>query len=67
MLLQEKLHTHRLLLASQSPRRRELLTGSGLPYELAPKYTCDERYPADMPAEEVPLYLSRIKSDAYPE
>lgn len=67
MLLQEKLHTRRLLLASQSPRRRELLTGSGLPYELAPKYPCDERYPADMPAEEVPLYLSRLKSDAYPE
>ncbi|MDE7450831.1 MAG: Maf family nucleotide pyrophosphatase [Alistipes sp.] len=67
MLLQEKLHTRRLLLASQSPRRRELLTGSGLPYELAPKYPCDEVYPADLPAEEVPLYLSRLKSDAYPE
>ncbi len=66
MLLQEKLHTRRLLLASQSPRRRELLTGSGLPYTLAPKYPCDERYPADLPAEEVPLYLSRLKSDAYP-
>ena len=67
MLLQEKLHTRRLLLASQSPRRRELLTGSGLPYELAPKYACDEVYPADLPTEEVPLYLSRLKSDAYPE
>ncbi len=66
MLLQEKLHTRRLLLASQSPRRRELLTGSGLPYTLAPKYPCDERYPADLPAEEVPLYLSQLKSDAYP-
>lgn len=67
MLLQEKLHTRRLLLASQSPRRRELLTGSGLPYVPAPKYPCDERYPAGLPAEEVPLYLSRLKSDAYPE
>ncbi|MCM1301070.1 MAG: Maf family nucleotide pyrophosphatase [Alistipes senegalensis] len=67
MLLQEKLHTRRLLLASQSPRRRELLTGSGLPYVPAPKYPCDERYPADLPAEEVPLYLSQLKSEAYPE
>lgn len=67
MLLHEKLHTRRLLLASQSPRRRELLTGSGLPYTLAANYPCDERYPAEMPAEEVPLYLSRLKSDAYPE
>ncbi len=67
MLLNEKLKNYRLLLASQSPRRRELLTGCGLPYELAPKYDCAERYPATLPAEEVPLYLSRLKSDAYPE
>lgn len=66
MLLNEKLKPYRLLLASQSPRRRELLTGCGLPYELAPKYGCEELYPAGLPAEEVPLYLSRLKSEAYP-
>ena len=66
MLLNEKLKPYRLLLASQSPRRRELLTGCGLPYELAPKYDCEELYPAGLPAEEVPLYLSRLKSEAYP-
>ena len=67
MLLHEKLRNRRLLLASQSPRRRELLTGCGLPYDLAPRYDCDEVYPADLPAEEVPLYLSRLKSLAYPQ
>ncbi len=67
MLLHEKLRTHRLLLASQSPRRRELIAGCGLPHVLAPKYECEERYPADLPAEEVPLYLSRLKSEACPE
>lgn len=67
MLLHEKLQTRRLLLASQSPRRRELITGCGLPYELAPKYDCEERYPAELAAEEVPLYLSQLKSRAYPE
>lgn len=66
MLLTEKLKSHRLLLASQSPRRRELISGAGLPYELAAKYDCEEVYPAEMPSEEVPLYLSRLKSDAYP-
>lgn len=66
MLLQEKLRNRRLLLASQSPRRRELLTGSGLSYELAPRYDCDEVYPAGLPAEEVPGYLSELKSRAYP-
>ena len=42
------------------------MTGCGLPYELAPKYECEEVYPAGMPGEEVPLYLSRLKSEAYP-
>ena len=65
MLLHEKLRNRRLLLASQSPRRRELMTGCGLPYELAPKYDCEEVYPADLAAEEVPLYLSQLKSHAY--
>ncbi|MCD8033998.1 MAG: Maf family nucleotide pyrophosphatase [Alistipes sp.] len=67
MLLNDKLKPYRLLLASQSPRRRELMTGCGLPYEPAPKYDCEEVYPADLPAEEVPLYLSQLKSRAYPE
>ena len=66
MLLHEKLRNRRLLLASQSPRRRELIAGCGLPYEPASKYDCEEIYPADLPAEEVPLYLSQLKSRAYP-
>lgn len=66
MLLHERLRNYRLLLASQSPRRRELLSGCGLPYELVPRYACEERYPAGLPAEEVPRYLSRLKSEAYP-
>lgn len=66
MLLHEKLRSRRLLLASQSPRRRELMSGCGLPYELAPKYDCEELYPADLAAEEVPVYLSQLKSRAYP-
>ncbi|EKC62005.1 MAF protein [human gut metagenome] len=44
MLLHEKLKNYRLLLASQSPRRRELIAGCGLPYELAPRFECEERY-----------------------
>ena len=66
MLLHEKLRPYRLLLASQSPRRRELISGCGLPFEPTPKYDCEEIYPADLAAEEVPLYLSQLKSRAYP-
>ena len=66
MLLHEKLRSRRLLLASQSPRRRELMTACGLPYTLALKYDCEEHYPAALPAREVPVFLSRLKSEAYP-
>ena len=66
MLLPEKLRPYRLLLASQSPRRRELMTGCGLPYAPAPPYECEEVYPDKLAAEEVPAYLSQLKSDAFP-
>lgn len=66
MLLHERLQNYRLMLASHSPRRRELLTGSGLPYTLAPAYEVEEIYPPEIPADEVPEYLSRLKSDAFP-
>lgn len=66
MLLHEKLQPYRLLLASQSPRRRELIAGSGIPFTLTEKYACEEHYPATLAAEEVPAYLSRLKSEAYP-
>ncbi len=66
MLLHEKLASWHLLLASQSPRRRELMSGCGIPYTLAPRYECDEAYPPTLVAEEVPAYLARLKSEAYP-
>lgn len=66
MLLHEKLIPYELILASSSPRRRQLLTDSGLEYSLADYYELEEIYPHDMPAEEVPVYLSQLKSHAYP-
>ena len=67
MLLHDKLKSYRLILASQSPRRRQLLGDAGIEFELAPRYECEERYPAELPAVEVAEYLSRLKSEAYPE
>ena len=66
MLLHERLQPYRLLLASQSPRRRELIAGSDIPFTLTERYECEEHYPATLPAEEVPAYLSRLKSESYP-
>lgn len=67
MLLHDKLKDFRLILASQSPRRQQLLADAGLKYELAPRFECDEVFPDDMPADDVAGYLSKLKSEAYPE
>ena len=66
MLLQDKLKNYRLILASASPRRRELLAGCDLDFVLADKFECEECYPADLPSEKVAEYLSQLKSNAYP-
>lgn len=67
MLLHDKLKHYRLILASQSPRRRQLLADAGIEFELAPRFECEESFPNDMPATEVAEYLSKLKSEAYPE
>lgn len=66
MLLKDKLASYRLLLGSRSPRRQQLLRDCGLDYTLPPPYKVEEIYPPTLPAEEVPVYLSRLKSEAYP-
>ena len=66
MLLHEKLKPYTLILASQSPRRRQLLADAGIEYTLAERFECEERYPAGLAAAEVAPFLSRLKSEAYP-
>ena len=66
MLLQDRLKDYRLILASASPRRRELLASCDLDFELAEKFECEELYPADLEAERVAEYLSQLKSNSYP-
>ena len=66
MLLHEKLKDWKLILASQSPRRRQLLQDAGLEFQLAPRFECEESFPDTMPAEQVAEYLSHLKSEAYP-
>lgn len=55
----------KLILASGSPRRRELLAGLGLPFEVRVLPGIDESYPDDLPASEVALYISSKKAAAY--
>ena len=66
MLLKDKLQNYRLILASASPRRRELLAACDLDFTLAEKFECEECYPADLATDKVAEYLSQLKSNAYP-
>lgn len=66
MLLHDKLKSYDIILASASPRRRELLTATGIVYRTAAKFECDEVYPATLAREDVAVYLSALKSHAYP-
>ena len=66
MLLHDKLKEYRVILASASPRRRELLSATGIEYTLASKFECEESYPSTLDALEVAPYLSALKSVSYP-
>ncbi|MDE5567817.1 MAG: Maf-like protein [Muribaculaceae bacterium] len=55
----------KLLLASNSPRRRELLGLLDVDYEIIAPREVEEVYPAALPAEEVAPYLSSLKASAY--
>lgn len=56
---------YRLILASNSPRRRELLAGLGLPFEVRVLEGIDENYPVELQGGDIPLYISRAKAEAY--
>ncbi|CCH53890.1 maf protein [Fibrisoma limi BUZ 3] len=53
-----------LVLASGSPRRKQLLTDTGFSFTIETRPT-DEFFPADMPVEDVAEYLARQKADQF--
>ncbi len=55
----------KIILASNSPRRKELLAGLGFDYEVRTLQGLDESYPEGLPMEEIPQYISRKKAAAY--
>lgn len=61
----ENLKDYNILLASKSPRRRELLQQLRLPFSVVSLGGIDETYPETLPAKEIPQYLSNLKADAF--
>ena len=56
---------YQLILASNSPRRKELLAGIDAKFETRVLPDLDESYPASLPHEEIAEYLARKKASAY--
>ncbi len=61
----DNLKNYRIILASNSPRRRELLAGLGISYEVRTLPGIDESYPADLPVEQIAEYIAAEKAAAY--
>jgi septum formation protein len=59
------LQKYQVILASNSPRRKELLSGLGIEYQVRTLADIDESYPTHLQGEEIPLYISRAKAKAY--
>ncbi|PXV60925.1 septum formation protein [Dysgonomonas alginatilytica] len=56
---------YKIILASNSPRRKELLSGLDLDYDIVVLPGIDESYPQDIKKEEVALYIAEKKAKAY--
>lgn len=61
-----RLKEYRIILASRSLRRRELIKCLDIPFEIAEDFDSDESYPPDMPPDDVAGFLAGKKSDACP-
>lgn len=61
----DNLKKYRIILASNSPRRKELLAGLGVDYEVRTLPDVDESYPETLQGADIPLYISKLKADAY--
>lgn len=59
------LDKYQIILASNSPRRKELMSGLGVNYVVRTLPDVDESYPADLAGAAIPEYISRKKADAY--
>jgi septum formation protein len=55
----------KIILASGSPRRQQLMEGLDIPFKVELSGSVEEIVPAEMPLEQAPEYLARVKSEAF--
>lgn len=56
---------YHIILASNSPRRKELLAGLDIPFDVRVLDGIDESYPDTLPTKEIAGFISKKKADAY--
>ena len=61
----DNLSNYSIFLASNSPRRRELLFKLGLKFDVITVNGIDESFPQELQGEEIPLYIADKKAEAY--
>ena len=61
----DNLKKYKVVLASNSPRRKELLAGLGVDYEVRTLPDVDESYPENLQGADIPLYIAKEKANAY--
>lgn len=61
----DNLKTYNVVLASNSPRRKELLQRLGVPFKVRTLLGIDESYPEELDLSEVAEYISKNKADGY--
>ncbi len=56
---------YKIILASNSPRRRELLAGLGIAFDVQVIKGINESYPPELPVEQIAQYIASEKAAAY--
>lgn len=64
-MMLDNLKKYKVILASNSPRRKDLLAGLGVEYEVRTMPDVDESYPFTLKGADIPLYISQEKANAY--
>ncbi len=54
-----------LILASNSPRRKQLLAGLDIPFEVKVLPGIEENYPQDLPVNQVAGFIAKLKAEPY--
>ena len=61
----DNIKKYKVILASASPRRNELMKGLDLEFEVRALPCVDESFPDTLQGGDIPLYISKKKADAY--